>query len=136
MVDAKYDPDRNSHGHFIKGNRSSVNHKSEMAAKYRELLALWYEADCCDDMAMCKRELRKLCLQDEQKEVKHKSIVYFIDRYLGKIPDRLQVDVQTTKDNIIELSPEEIKIMEKVIQRETLALPEHKEEDIKDAEII
>ena len=92
-VPAKYDPNRVPSGQFAKGNRANKGRYTDSIEKFHDLQELWYGATCVDDMRMVKDELLKLCKQDTELDVKLKACVYVTDRTYGKVPERVDMNV-------------------------------------------
>lgn len=118
---AKYDPNRLPNGQFASGHKIRQGTSNEVSARFHELKALWYSAVTVEDMAAVRDELVKLCLSAKNEDVKLKAIVYFVDRMLGRVPDRVEVDVGVERKQLPELSAEEVVVLQRVVERTGLA---------------
>ena len=116
-IPAVYDPNRNSNGHFSKGNQLSRG-SNEISKRFASVKSFWLDANSPECMLKVRDELIELCLQNECLEVKLKAIVYYFDRSLGKPSEKIELDARPTKQSpIVNLTPEEILILERMIAR-------------------
>ena len=118
MGEARYDSDRNNNGHFTKGNSASggLNVHSQ---NFSNLRSLWYSATSVEDMTKVRDALLDLCLNCPSPEVKLKALIYFVDRLMGKPTERVELDCSpsASQSPIVELTPDEILVLEKMIAR-------------------
>lgn len=114
---AIYDPNRLPNGQFVKGNKNKLGWNGEVSKRFKDLRALWFDANSLEDMSAVKNELIKLCLTCPQPDVKLRAIVYYLDRTMGRPTERVEVAEGAPAAPIVQLSAEELAIMEKLVQR-------------------
>jgi hypothetical protein len=122
---AKYDPARQPNGQFVKGNTVRTGWNMDVSKRFKSLRAAWYDATTTQDMIDVAAELKALCLTCPSPDVKLKAIVYFLDRCLGKPVERIDVDVSSEQRPapVLDLSPDEVKVLERVVARTELPEP-------------
>lgn len=117
---AVYDPDRDPvTGHFRKGNSLSSTANTDVARRFKQLRAMWFDAQAPGDMADVRAELKNLCLTCPVPEVRLRAIIYYLDRTLGKPTERVELDVSQDAGpaRLPELTPDEVVILQKVVRK-------------------
>lgn len=123
-IPAAYEPGRQADGKFAKGNSISRGWAGETAKRFQQQRALWFDAISAEDMEAVKREILSIGLTCPVWDVKLKALVYFADRTWGKPTERVEIESENGVRQMVvdfDLSPEEVKVLERVVGRAAAA---------------
>lgn len=107
-IPAAVQPGFDARGKFVKGNQLAKGRGQPHAQRLAELKALWYSALTDDRMKAIQDGLFDLAESAESEEVRLKALIYLAERTMGKVPDKIEMDVQGATPLHVNLSPDEM----------------------------